>query len=88
MAFFGGAFAERVRGFSHDNDDANVRLDVVTLTGERLDVLQLSAVGTGTTLSTRDNRLVFLPYPHIAYVEVAILEDHRIPGFQLSVGAG
>jgi hypothetical protein len=87
MAFFGGAFAERVREFSHDYNDANVRLEVVTLTGERLDALQLSAVETGARLSTRDDRLVFLPYAHIAYLDVAILKDHRIAGFQLSVGS-
>ena len=87
MAFFRGPFAERVREFSHDYNDANVRLEVVTLTGERLDALLLSAVETGTRLSTRDDRLVFLPYGHIAYLDVAILKDHRIDGFQLSVGS-
>jgi hypothetical protein len=87
MGFFGGAFAERVREFSHAHNDANVRLEVVTLTGERLDALQLSAVETGARLSTRDDRLVFLPYTHIAYLDVAILKDHRIEGFQLSVGS-
>jgi hypothetical protein len=87
MAFFGGPFAERVREFSHDYNDANVRLEVVTLTGERLDALQLSAVESGTRLSTRDDRLVFVPYPHIAYLDIAILKDHRIAGFQLSVGS-
>jgi hypothetical protein len=83
MAFFGGAFSERVRAFSHAHQDANVRLEVVTLNGERLDALELSAVESGTRVSTRDNRLVFLPYSLIAYVDVAILQDHRIAGFQL-----
>jgi hypothetical protein len=87
MAFFGGAFSERVREFSRDHHDANVRLEVVTLNGERLDALQLSAAETGTRVSTRDNRLVFLPYSLIAYVDVAILQDHRIPGFQLVLGS-
>jgi hypothetical protein len=86
VAFFGGAFAERVREFSHEHDDAHVRLEVLTVTGERLDALRLSAVETGATLSTRDERLIFLPYSQIAYVEVAILKDHRVAGFQLSVG--
>ena len=86
IAFFGAAFAERVQEFSRDHGDANVRLEVVTLTGERLDALQIRAVETGTRLSTRDDRLVFLPYPHIAYIDVSILQDHRIPGFQLSTG--
>ena len=83
MAFFGGAFSERVRAFSRAHQDANVRLELVTLNGERLDALELSAVESGTRISTRDKRLVFLPYSLIAYVEVAILQDHRIEGFQL-----
>ncbi len=87
MAYFGGAFAERVREFSHDHDDAHVRLEVVTLSGERLDALQLRADEKGTTISTRDDRLLFLPYSLIAYVDVAILQDHRVAGFQLSVGS-
>ena len=87
MAFFGGAFAESVREFSRDHDDAHVRLEVVTLTGERLDALELSAVETGIRLSSRDERLVFMPYAQVAFVEVAILKDHRVPGFQLSVGS-
>ena len=87
MAFFGGSFAERVREFSREHDDTHVRLEVVTLTGERLDALNLRAAETGTSLSTRDDRLVFLPYAQIAYVDVAILKDHRVTGFQLSVGS-
>ena len=87
MAYFGGAFAERVREFRHDHNDANVRLEVVTLNGERLDALKLDADETGTSISTRDDRLLFLPYSLIAYVDVAILQDHRIAGFKLSVGS-
>ncbi len=84
--FFGGAFAEAVREFSRDHENAEVRLEVVTLTGERLDAMRLSAVEIGTTLFTRDERMVFLPYSQIAYVDVAILKDHRVSGFQLLVG--
>ena len=87
MVFFSGAFAESVREFSHDHDDAHVRLEVVTVTGERLDALELSAAEAGIRLSSRDERLVFMPYTQVAYVEVAILKDHRVPGFQLSVGS-
>ena len=83
MAYFGGAFAERVREFTHDHNNAHVRLELVTLNGERLDALQLRADEKGTSISTRDDRLVFLPYSLIAYVDVAILQDHRIEGFQL-----
>ena len=86
-AYFGGAFAERVREFSHDHDDAHVRLEVVTLNGERLDALLLRADEQGTTITTRDDRLLLLPYSLIAYVDVAILQDHRVAGFQLSVGS-
>lgn len=87
MAYFGGAFANRVREFSSEHDDAHVRLEVVTPSGERLDALQLLADEKGTSISTRDDRLVFLPYSLIAYVELAILKDRRVAGFQLSVGS-
>ena len=88
MAYFGGAFAERVREFSHEHDDAQMRVEVVTLNGERLDALQLRADEKGTNISTRDDRLIFLPYSLIAHVDVAILQDHRVSGFQLAVGSG
>jgi hypothetical protein len=85
--FSGRDFAENVRQFSRDNEDMNVRLEVVTLNGERLDTLRLRAVEDGARLSTRDGRLIFLPYPHIAYVDVSILQDHRVAGFQLSTSS-
>ena len=87
MAYFGGTLADRVREFSHDNNNAHLRLEVVTLNGERLDALQLRADENGTSISTRDDRLIFLPYSLIAYVDVAILQDRRIAGVQLSVGS-
>jgi hypothetical protein len=76
-------FADAVRQFSRDNEDMNVRLEVVTLEGERLDTLRIKAVADGARLSTRDGRLVFLPYLHIAHIDFSVLQDHRIPGFQL-----
>jgi hypothetical protein len=82
--FFSRDFVETVRQFSRDNEDMNVRLEVVTLSGDRLDTLRLRAVEDGARLSTRDGRLIFLPYPHIAYIDVSILQDHRVPGFLLS----
>jgi hypothetical protein len=85
IAYFRGVFAERVREFSHENEDARVRVQVVTPNGERHDALQLRAAEAGGTILTRDERLVFLPYSRIAYVEVTVLQDRRIPGFQLLV---
>ena len=87
MVYFGEAFAERIREFSLDHDNAHLRLDVVTLNGERLDALELHADEKGTSISTRDDRLIFLPYSLIAYVDIAILRDRRVPGFKLSVGS-
>jgi hypothetical protein len=85
--FSSGDFAETVRQFSRDNEDMNVRLEIVTLNGERLDTLHLEAKKDGARLSTRDGRLIFLPYPHIAFVDVSVLQDHRIPGFRLSTSS-
>ncbi len=82
--FFGTDFVETVREFSRDHEDMNLRLEVVTLNGDRLDTLRLTAVESGARLATRDERLVFLPYSHIVYIDVSLLQDHRIAGFQLS----
>ena len=85
VAYFSGAFADRVQAFRENHDDAHLRLHVVILSGERLDALELTASKAGASLSTRDDRLLFLPYEQIAYVDVAILTDRRVPGFELSV---
>ena len=85
IAYFSGPFADRVREFGENHDDAHLRLHVVILSGERLDALELRASKAGASLATRDDRLLFLPYEQIAYVDVAILTDRRVPGFQLSV---
>ena len=86
--FFGRGFLERVQEFHLEHEDGSLRVEVVTVTGERIDALQLEAVESGTRLYTREDRLVFLPYERIAHVEVSILQDFRIPGFQLSTTAG
>ena len=82
-AFFEEEFAKRVTEFSREREGANVKVEVVALTGERFDTLRLRAVITGARLLTRDDRLVFLPYPNIATIEISVFQDHRIPGFRL-----
>jgi hypothetical protein len=88
--FFSRGFLETLQEFSRDHGeygDGNLRVEVVTLTGDRLDTLQLDAVENGTRLSTRDERLVFVPYQQIAYLDVSILQDHRVAGFRLSTSS-
>jgi len=88
--FFSGDFLATLQEFSRDqgdagyHGDASLRVEIVTLTGDRLDTLQLTAVETGARLSTRDDRLAFVPYGQIAYIDVSALQDHRIAGFRLS----
>jgi hypothetical protein len=83
-----GTFLEAVQEFSRDHGDpdyrgdAALRVEIVTRTGDRLDTLQVMAAETGARLSTRDERLVFVPYKQIAHIEVSVLQDHRIPGFR------
>jgi hypothetical protein len=86
--FFGRSFHDRVQAFLLDNEQGSLRVEVVTLTGDRLDTLRLDAVEKGARLYTREDRLVFMPYEHIAHIEVSILQDFRIPGFQLATSAG
>ena len=91
--FSGRGFRETVQEFSRDHGepdyhgDATLRVEIVTLTGDRLDTVQLEVAEAGARLSTRDDRLVFIPYEQIAYIDVSVLQDHRIPGFQLSTSS-
>lgn len=85
--FFGRGFLERVQEFHLEHEDGSLRVEIVTVTGERIDALRLEAVENGARLYTREERLVFLPYERMAHIEVSILQDFRIPGFQLSTSA-
>jgi hypothetical protein len=87
MDFFGKFFTERVEEFSREHEENHVRVEVVTLGGQRFDILRIKATDVVTRLYTRDDRMVFLPYHNIAYVDVSILKDQRIVGFQPSTSS-
>jgi hypothetical protein len=80
--FFGKDFAKRAGAFSREHGGLGVRVEFVTRSGERLDVLTIKATKDGATMITRDDRMVFLPYAQIAHVDVALLRDHRIAAFE------
>jgi hypothetical protein len=86
--FLGKDFHGRVQEFLREHPDGSLRVEVVTATGERIDTLRLQAVESGARLHTRDERLVFLPYVQIAYIDVSSLQDFRIPGFELAASTG
>jgi hypothetical protein len=81
--FFGKEFARRAKEFAREHGGLGLRVEVVTSSGDRLDVLEIKASSDGTRLVTRDERLVFLPYAQIAHVDVTLLRDHRIEAFEL-----
>lgn len=87
MAFFDEHFAQMVQECSREHDDSNVRVEVVTDAGERLDILRVEAIESGVRVSTRDDRLVFLPYAHIAHIDVSPTTDQRLVGFRLPTGS-
>ena len=83
-AFFGKEFAERAQEFNREHGGLGISVEVVTLAGERIDVLEVSSTKEGMMrLATRDERLVFLPYTQIAHVDVSAQRDHRIASFEL-----
>jgi hypothetical protein len=78
-------FGERLREFVLERSDEHsvVSLIVGASSGERFDVREIRSTDDGTTLITRDDHMVFLPYHHIAYVDVSIVPDRGTVGFQL-----
>lgn len=83
-AFFAKELAERVEQFSGEHEGLGVRVEVVTVEGEHLDLLEIAAADRGLRLVTRDDRLVFVPYANIAHLDVSLLRDHRITSFDLA----
>lgn len=82
-AFFTAELPERALEFVRERGGLGMRVDVVTRGGERIDVLAIRPETVGARLVTRDDRLVFVPYEHIAHVDVSLLLDHRIESFEL-----
>jgi len=88
QAFFLGEFAEKTREFLQAHGEVNSTVEFATRGGVSLDVVELRDIGrSGMTLVTRSERLVFLPYAQLAYVEITVQRDHRIAGFQLPPSA-
>jgi hypothetical protein len=84
-AFFAGEFVERTREFSSEHEGLGLRVEFATSAGERFDVLEFATTHTGVRLVTRDELLIYLPYTHIAHVDVSLLRDYRVPSFALQV---
>jgi len=85
--FFSRGFVETVQDLSRAHDQASLRLEAVTLAGERIDTLQLRAAETVVRLSTRDDRLVLVPYSNVASIDLSVMRDHRVAGFQLATSS-
>jgi hypothetical protein len=84
QAFFEGEFSEKALEFVREQEGLGIAVEIVTLSGEHLDVLEIVATDEGARLVTRGESLVFLPYAQIAHVGVSGLRDHRIASFQLA----
>lgn len=91
--FLDGRFLDAVHEFGREQrnpdlrGDVALRVELVMRTGDRLDTMQIEAVDTGARLLTRDDRRILAPYEQIAYIDVSVLQDHRLPGFRTSTSS-
>ena len=84
QAFFEGEFAEAALEFVREHEGLGIAVEFVTLSGQRLDVLEALTSDEGLRLVTRDEWLVFLPYEQIAHVNVSPLKDYRTASFEVA----
>ena len=81
--FFRREFPQRVHRFSEERESVPVRVVISTLGGRDFDVHRMTSSDTGTTLYTREDKMIFLPFGVIEHVEVTVAPDRRVPGFEI-----
>ena len=81
--FFRREFPQKVQGFSDERESVPVRVVISTVGGRDFDVQRMTSSETGTTLYTREDKMIFLPYGVIEHIQVSVAEDRRVPGFEI-----
>ena len=85
--FFRREFPQKLERFSEERDSVPVRVVVSTVSGRDFDIQRLTASDTGTTLFTREDKMIFLPYGVIEHIDVTVAQDRRVPGFEIPTGS-
>ena len=81
--FFRREFPQKVQGFSDERESVPVRVVISTVGGRDFDIQRMTSSDTGTTLYTREDRMIFLPYGVIEHIQVSVAEDRRVAGFEI-----
>lgn len=76
--FSGPDWNEKLRRFSDEHLGLPLRVVIHTMNGAQYDVLGLTFSDAGLNLSLRNQEtIVFLPFPHVAQIEISALRDRR-----------
>jgi hypothetical protein len=80
--FFSVEFREKVRKFSAEHNAESVRVVFFSVFGREFDLQRYTASGTGLTLYTLSDEMVFLRFEHLATITVSTAVERGAPGFQ------
>lgn len=81
--FFRREFPQKLQRFSAERESVPVRVVISTVGGRDFDIQRMTSSDTGTTLYTREDKMLFLPYGVIEHIEVSAAQDRRFPGFEI-----
>ena len=81
--FFRREFPQKLQRFSEERESVPVRVVISTVGGRDFDVHRMTSSDTGTTLYTREDKMIFLPYGVIEHIDVSVAQDRRVPGFEI-----
>jgi hypothetical protein len=85
--FFRREFPQKLQRFSEERESVPVRVVISTVSGRDFDIQRLTSSDTGTTLYTREDKMIFLPYGLIEHIDVTVAQDRRVPGFEIPTGS-
>ena len=81
--FFRREFPQKLQRFSEERESVPVRVVISTVGGRDIDLHRKTTSDTGTTLYTREDKMIFLPYGVIEHIDVSVAQDRRVPGFEI-----
>ena len=78
--FFRREFPQKLQRFSEERESVPVRVVFSTVGGRDFDIHRMTFSDTGTTLFTREEKMIFLPYGAIEHIDVTVTQGRRVPG--------
>ena len=81
--FFRREFPQKLQRLSDERESSPLRVVISTVGGRDFDIQRMTSSDTGTTLYTREDKIIFLPYGAIEHIEISVAQDRRVAAFEI-----